>query len=61
MAKNNAYNGSEEHSGMEEKISETWDPNFSVSTWDHSILGMCAFMLNYYRNILTSSNFIYTA
>ncbi|CAB4027277.1 WD repeat-containing 49-like, partial [Paramuricea clavata] len=36
MAKNN---GSEEHSGMEEKIPDKWDPNFSVSTWDHSILG----------------------
>ncbi len=57
VAKNNAYNGSEEHSGTEKKIAETWDPNFTVSTWDHSILGISQYMWLCYRRIL---NRIYT-
>ena len=40
MAKNNVYNGNNENFGNGEKVPEIWDPNFKVSTWDHSILGI---------------------
>ena len=42
VSKNTANNGREEHSAIEEKVPEKWDPNFIVSTWDHSILGLCS-------------------
>jgi hypothetical protein len=39
VTKNTANDGSKEHSGIEEKVPERWDPDLTVSTWDHSILG----------------------
>ena len=40
VAKNDVSDGNEETFVMHAKVPEIWDPNFKVSTWDHSILGI---------------------
>ena len=40
VAKNDVSDGNEESFVMRAKVPEIWDPNFNVSTWDHSILGI---------------------